>query len=333
MPSLGPREAPRPSRTVEAASQSETVLVLLGPTAVGKSRVAIEVARRLDGEVISADSRAFFQGLDIATDKVPPLARRGVPHHLIDQVEPTGRYDAMAFRQDADRLIGEIAGRGRVPIVCGGGTLYLGAILRGLFAGPAADLALRRDLELLSPAELHARLKTVDPRAAARIHPNDRLRLVRALEVHALTGRPISSWQEEAKPLPYRFIPFGLTREREDHKAAIAARVETMLARGLLAEVEGLRQRGFDRTAQAFRTVGVREAFDFLDGEISEEELEESIVRNTWSLARRQMAWFRADRNVTWIDVTGRSPKDVAHEIATRFAQERGREREETHAG
>jgi tRNA dimethylallyltransferase len=333
MPSLGPREAPRSSPALETADARETVLVLLGPTAVGKSRVAIEVARRLDGEVISADSRAFFRGLDIATDKVPPSDRRGVPHHLIDQVEPTGRYDAMAFRQDADRLIGEIAGRGRVPIVCGGGTLYIGAILRGLFAGPAADLALRRDLELLSPAELHARLKTVDPRAGARIHPHDRVRLVRALEVHALTGRPISAWQEEAKPLPYRFIPFGLTREKEDHKAAIAARVKAMIGHGLVAEVKGLREQGLDRTAQAFRTIGVREAFAFLDGEISEEELEESIVRNTWSLVRRQMAWFHGDKDVAWIDVTGRSPKDVVHEIATRFAQERGRDREETHVG
>jgi len=293
--------------------------VILGPTAVGKSQVAIDAARRLDGEVISADSRAFFRGLDVVTDKVSPPARQGVSHHLIDVVEATGRYDAATFRADVDRLIREIAGRGRLPVVCGGGTLYLGAILRGIFAGPSADFALRRELSAVTSADLHARLAAVDPPTARRIHPNDRVRLVRALEVHALTGRPISSWQAEARPLPYRFVCFGLVREKADHRAAIAARVGAMLQHGLVEEVERLRAQGLGRADQAYRTIGVREAFAFLDGELPQTELAEAIARTTWSLVRRQLAWFRADRDVAWIDVTGRSPEDVAEEIVRRF--------------
>ena len=321
MSAAWPREGSRP--LPPGRTKRETALVLLGPTAVGKSEVAIELGLVLHGEVISADSRAFFRGLDVATDKVRASARRGVPHHLVDVVEATGRYDAAAFCRDADRLIREIAGRGRVPIVCGGGTLYVGAILRGLFAGPSADPDLRRDLETLEPAELHERVRAADPSAAARIHPHDRVRLVRALEVHRLTGRPISAWQAEAKPLPYRFVSFGLEREKEDHRAAIASRVAAMVAAGLVAEVDGLRRAGLGPTAQAFRTIGVPEASAFLDGEISEAEMKERIARNTWSLVRRQTAWFRADEDVAWIDVTGRSAKDVAREIATRFGEAR----------
>jgi tRNA dimethylallyltransferase len=314
-----PQGIPRPAEAPEEREQSGVVLVILGPTAVGKSAVAVEVALRLDGEVISADSRTFFRGLDVATDKPSAAARARVPHHLVDTVEVTGTYDAASFRRDADRLIGEIEGRGRLPILCGGGTLYLGAILRGVFAGPSSDPDLRRGLTSLPSSDLYARLLAVDPPAAKRIHPNDRLRLVRALEVHTLTGRPISSWQEEARPLPYRFLVFGLRRDREDHRAAIAERVRSMIARGLVEEVAGLRERGLDRTAQAYRTIGVREVFAFLDGETTREEMEERIVRNTWSLVRRQTAWFRADRGVVWIDTTGRSPTEVAEEIVSRF--------------
>lgn len=295
------------------------VVVILGPTAVGKSAVAIEVALRLDGEVISADSRAFFRGLDIATDKPSPSSRHGVPHHLIDIADVDGSYDAMAFRRDADRLIRKIRGRGRVPIVAGGGTLYLGAILRGIFTGPSADERVRRRLWERPTGELYARLTKVDPVAAERIHRNDRLRMVRALEVYELTGRPISELQEGAQPLPYRFASFGLRRERKAHRSAIADRVKGMLQSGLIAEVEHLRREGLHREAQAYRTIGVREVFAYLDGEISQEELQERIVRNTWALVRRQMAWFRSEEGVTWIDVTDRTPQGVAAEIVDRL--------------
>ncbi len=294
-------------------------MVILGPTAVGKSAVAIEVATRLDGEVISADSRAFFRGLDIATDKPSCAARRGIPHHGIDIIDIDKSYDAMAFRKDADRLIRQIWKRQHFPLVVGGGTLYLGAILRGLFPGPSADEQVRQRLSHQPPDQLYAQLSEVDPAAAAHIHQNDRLRIVRALEVHHLTGRPISELQQEATPLPYRFVLFGLSRERDDHRARIAARVDRMLERGLVAEVTRLRQEGLNRGHQAYRTIGVREVFAFLDGEILRDQLREALVTNTWALARRQMAWFRNEKDVQWLDVTNRTPDAVAEEIVAQL--------------
>jgi len=294
-------------------------VVILGPTAVGKSSVAIEVAIRLDGEVISADSRAFFRGLDIATDKPSCAARRGVPHHLIDIIDIDESYDAMAFRKDADRLIRQIWKRQHLPLVVGGGALYLGAILRGLFPGPSADEQIRRRLSQQPLDELYTELSEVDPTAAAHIHQNDRLRIVRALEVHHITGRPISELQQEATPLPYRFVLFGLSRERDDHRAGIAARVEGMLERGLVAEVTRLRQEGLNQEHQACRTIGVREVFAFLDGEISRDQLREALITNTWALVRRQMAWFRNEKDVQWIDVTNRAPDAVAEEIVAQL--------------
>ncbi len=289
-----------------------SVLVILGPTGVGKSAVAVEVALRLHGEVISADSRAFFRGLDIATDKPSLELRQRIPHHLIDIVEITGNYDAMAFRTDVGRLIPEIQARGNVPIIAGGGTLYLGAIIHGIFSGPSADFELRAQLNTRPLSELYAKLQQVDPTAAARIHPNDRLRITRALEVHEITGRPISELQREAKPLPYEFSTFGLWMDRDAHRRAIAARVDRMLKEGLIDEVKKLRACGLTPRHQAYRTIGVRETFGYLNGELSYAELREQIVRNTWILVRRQMAWFRRDRNIHWINVTNKATQTVA---------------------
>ena len=296
------------------------VLVILGPTATGKSVVGIEVALRIGGEVISADSRAFFSGLDIATAKPTAAERAGIPHHLIDRVPIDGEYDAMAFRRDVERLILQIEGRGRVPIVVGGGTLYLGAILRGIFEGPAKDEAFRRGLEGVPTEELHRRLSDLDPKGSRSIHPHDRMRIVRALEVYEATGRPIGEWQREARPLPYDFAVFGLKRDRDDHRRAIASRVEGMLRAGLVEEISRLRDGGLLRPGtQAFRTIGVGPVLSYLEGELDGEGLKEGIVRQTWALVRRQIAWFKRERNVTWIDVTGRSAGEVASEIIRRW--------------
>ena len=298
------------------------VVVILGPTGVGKSAVAVELALRIGGEVISADSRAFFRGLDIVADKPSVQVRERVPHHLIDIIEITGSYDAMAFREDVSRLVPEITERGRVPIIAGGGTLYLGAILRGIFTGPSADPEFRARLHARPLSELYAELERVDPAAAARIHPNDRLRIVRALEVYAATGRPISALQQEAEPLPFDFTVFGLRMEREQHRGAITARVDRMLGEGLIDEVRRLRERGLTPRHQAYRTIGVRETFAYLNGELSYDELRARIVRNTWSLARRQLAWFRRDHGVKWIDVTGKAPAMVAETISVEMEKD-----------
>jgi tRNA dimethylallyltransferase len=291
------------------------VLVILGPTAVGKSAVAVELAMMVSGEVISADSRAFFRGLDIVTDKPSVEGHRGIFHHLIDIVPLTGKYDAMAFCNDVARLVPKIRSRGHIPIIVGGGTLYLGAILRGIFTGPSADPALREKLLSKPLDELYARLREVDPEAAARIHENDTLRIVRALEVHTITGQPISDLQKEAKPLPLDFAVFGLRMDREAHRHSIAERVRKMLAGGLINEVRSLPAQGLTPQHQAYRTIGIPETEAFLDGRISRQELEQRLINNTWSLARRQKAWFKRDSEVTWIDVAGRSTQQVVEEM------------------
>jgi len=287
-----------------------SVLVLLGATATGKTAIAVELARRLSGEVISADSRAFFRGLDIVTAKPTGTERAGIPHHLIDNVSLDADYDAMAFRKDVDRLVPEIVGRGAVPILAGGGTLYIRAVLGGLFEGPSKDEAFRAELERVGPKFLHERLSAVDPQAAQAIHPNDRLRLVRALEVHRKTGRPISELQAQAEPLPYDFAIYGLRRDREAHRDAIARRVREMLDAGMIEEVRSLLGGGLTRDMQAYRTIGIPEVAAHLAGETTADEMEAAIVRSTWSLARRQMAWFRCESNVLWLDLAERSVSD-----------------------
>lgn len=297
------------------------VLVLLGPTGVGKTAVGVDVASRIDGEILSADSRAFFAGLDIVTAKPSAAERQGIVHHLIDNVSLCDAYDAMAFRRDVERLIPEIVARGRSPMLVGGGTLYLGAVLRGIFEGPTRNDALRAEMSRRSIGDLYAELAAIDPEAAETIHPNDRLRITRALEVHTLTGRPISAWQTAAAPLPCRFFVVGLRRDRDDHRAAIAVRVRRMLDEGLIAEVRRLRHEGLDPGCQAYRTIGVPEASAYLDGLASENEMEQEIVNRTWGLARRQTAWFRHEKGVSWWNVTGRSVSEVADEIVAAWVR------------
>lgn len=291
------------------------VLVIQGPTASGKTAVAIELALRVNGEVISADSRAFFVGLDIVTAKPMANEQSGIPHHLIDCVPIDGAYDAMAFRSDVERLLPEIRNRHRRPIIAGGGTLYLGSILRGLFEGPEKNEDLRSALRVRSSDDLFRELASVDPEAALRIHPNDRLRVTRALEVYMTTGKPMSEWQTEAKALPEDFLVVGLSCDRAQHRLVIEQRVRSMLELGLIEEVERLRGEGLTPEVQAYRTIGVPEAFDVLDGKISREQFVPIVAARTWQLVRRQMAWFRRDRDVHWIDVTQSTPQDVANQI------------------
>jgi tRNA dimethylallyltransferase len=291
------------------------VIVVLGPTASGKTAVAVELARRSDGEVISADSRAFFAGLDIVTDKPLPPERGDVPHHLIDCVPIDGTYDAMMFRSDVERLLPEIRGRHRQPIIAGGGTLYLGAILHGIFEGPARDDVFRSALKQRTSEDLFRELTATDPRAAERIHPNDRLRMTRALEVYRATGVPISDLQSEAEPIQGDFHVVGLHRDRTEHRALIEERVRRMLDRGVIDEIARLRTMGLSQDAQAFRTIGVPEAFHVLDGDMTREEYVHVVTHRTWQLVRRQMAWFRRDDAVCWIDGTHRTAACVAEQI------------------
>ncbi len=302
-----------------------SVLVVLGPTASGKTSVAIACAQRLGGEIISADSRAFFAGLDIVTDTPTDAQRSDVPHHLIDCIPVLGHYDAMAFRKDVARLIPAIRDRGKVPILAGGGTVYLGAVLRGLFEGPAVDEALREQLADLPLEALHRELQRVDPPAAERIHPNDRLRLMRALEVYRLTGLPMSHWQATARPLDESFVLIGLRRDRDEHRQLIRSRIEQMVKRGVFEEIARLRSSGLRDEVQAYRTIGVPEAFRVLNGEWDEDQFVDVVGHRTWQLVRRQLAWFRRDENVHWIEMTGRSHDDVVAEALAHWNSETGK--------
>jgi tRNA dimethylallyltransferase len=298
-------------------------VLILGPTAVGKSELAVELALRLEGEIISADARAIYKDLNIGTAKPPLHLREKVPHHLIDFLDPTQHYDVMQFRRDVIKAIEEIRARARRPIVVGGSTLYISALTGTLFAGPKADPQIRQRLESQPQEHLRKRLEKIDPEAAQRIHPNDKIRTVRALEVYELTGVPISRWHRESKvPFPYRFTKIGLTLDRKILYERINARVDQMMAQGLLEEAKTLRER-LTPQMPAYRTIGYEELFQYLDGKISYEEAVRLIKKHTREYAKRQLIYFKRERDVHWIDVTGRSPEHVLHE-ALRILQELG---------
>lgn len=292
-----------------------TVLLLLGPTASGKSTVAGEVAERVGGEIISADARAIFRGLEIGTDR--PLAEvlDRVPHHLVGVLDPGQPYDAVRFRRDCERLVTEVHARGRRTIVVGGSTLYVRALTRGLFPGPGADRELRAGLARQPLSDLRAELERVDTASASRIHPADRVRLVRALEVHHLTGRPLSaSWGTE-KAFPWVLVKVGLTVDRVEARRRIEDRVARMFIRGLVEEARRLWELGLPPDAPAVRTIGYQELFPYFAGEYNLGEAQRRIVRNTRAYARRQLAFFRSEADVRWLDVTRLPPREAAAEV------------------
>lgn len=289
----------------------QSSILILGPTAVGKSELAVALAQRIAGEVISADARAIYRDLTIGTAKPPAHLREKVPHHLIDFLDPTERYDVMRFRRDALTAIEEIRAQGKMPIVVGGSTLYISVLTGTFFAGPKADPQLRRRLESQPQEQLRQRLEAVDPEAAQRIHPNDKIRTVRALEVYELTGVPISRWQRESKvPFPYRFTKIGLTLNRRVLYERINARVDRMIAQGLLEEAKALKEK-LTPQMPAYRTIGYEEFFAYLDGKISYDEAVRLIKKHTREYARRQLIYFKREPDVHWIDVTGKSLEEV----------------------
>jgi tRNA dimethylallyltransferase len=286
--------------------EAAVLVVILGPTAVGKSRVAVDLAMRFGGEIIGADSIQVYRGFDIGTDKPDAAARRGVPHHLIDCVDPEVQYTAADFVRDALAAAGDIAGRGRLPFVAGGTGLYLKALLDGLFPGPGRDPAVRAALEVEAREHgldrLFRRLAAIDPAYAAKIRDKDRVRIIRALEVHAATGRPISEhFPETRSPVAgRRVVCLGLALDRTALVRRIDDRVERMFARGLVDEVRGLLARGVPEAAPPFRALGYRYVRRLLRGEISLPEAVSLTRIDTRRYAKRQMTWFRKMAGVTW---------------------------------
>jgi tRNA dimethylallyltransferase len=282
------------------------LVAIVGPTASGKSALALRLALERSGEIVSCDSLQVYRGLDIGSAKATPAERALVRHHLVDVADPDGAFSAAEYALLARAALDDIRGRGRVPIVAGGTGLYLRALLEGLFEGPSRDEALRRRLETLAErrgdARLHRLLLHVDPEAAARIRPRDRVRTVRALEVYWSTGRSITEQQRAgAEPLRgFRTLVIGLDPDRAALRAAVAARTRRMLEQGLLDEVRGLLDRFGDAGLRPLQAIGYRQALAVLRGDLTLAEAETAIVTDTMRFAKRQMTWFRHQADVRW---------------------------------
>ncbi|HDT14148.1 MAG TPA: tRNA (adenosine(37)-N6)-dimethylallyltransferase MiaA [Candidatus Aminicenantes bacterium] len=287
-------------------AEAPVLVVLVGPTAVGKSRVAVDLARRFGGEVVSGDSIQVYRGFDIGTDKPGPEVRQGVPHHLIDIVGPEVQYTAADFVRDALAAAGGIAARGRLPIVAGGTGLYIKALVDGLFPGAGRDPEVRAALEAEARERgleaLFRRLEAADPAYARKIRGHDRIRVIRALEVLATTGRPLSEhFRETRSPIEGRtIVRLGLRLDRQVLCRRIDERVERMFARGLVEEVRGLLAAGVPETAPPFRALGYSQVLRHLRGELGRGETAALTKTATRQYAKRQMTWFRKMDGIAW---------------------------------
>ena len=278
-------------------------IFLMGPTASGKTALSVQLAQKLNAEIISVDSALVFKGMDIGTAKPTLEERAGIPHHLIDILDPTESFSTGAFRRQALALMTDITARGKIPLLVGGTMLYFNALYHGLAQLPSADDAVRAQLnaqvQAIGKEAMHAKLQLVDPVAAARIHPNDPQRVQRALEVYELTGKSMTQLHAEAQveEIPYQKIKLIIApRDRAVLHEKIALRFKLMLQQGLVAEVEALYQRG-DLTVQmpSMRAVGYRQVWSYLEGEINAEEMLETGIIATRQLAKRQFTWLRRE--------------------------------------
>lgn len=282
------------------------LIAVVGPTAAGKSAAALRFAADAGGEIVSCDSLQVYRGLDIGSAKATAPERAAVPHHLLDVVEPDALFSAAEYARLARAAVGEIAARGRLPVVVGGTGLYLRALLHGLFEGPARDEPFRARLARFvarrGGARLHAVLARVDPESAARIAPRDEVRVVRALEVFRATGRPLTAHHRGGAPAleGFRVHVIGLAPPRDALRAAVARRTDAMFAAGLLAEVRGLLGRGFAPDLRPLRAIGYRQAVEVVLGRQDEADARRDMVASTMQYAKRQLTWFRHQTDAVW---------------------------------
>jgi tRNA dimethylallyltransferase len=301
-------------------SDAKAPVLIAGPTASGKSAVAMELARLLDGEIISVDSMQVYRGMDIGTAKPGPEDRRQVAHHLIDMAEPSQPFDAAQFAAAARQSLAQIQSRGHLPIFCGGTGLYFNAFLHGLGGAPQSNPALRAELESTPLEILLAELDQADPETARRIDRQNPRRVIRAMEVIRLTGRPYSQqracWTDSSATPP----AFGLSRDVEDLRNRINRRVDAMFASGLVVETRALLSRGLADNRTALQALGYRQVYEHLHGGPPLEQTIEQVKIKTRQFAKRQMAWFRHQMKIEWIEARpDASPADLAAEIARRL--------------
>ena len=296
------------------------VLMIVGPTAVGKTAVSLRLAEAHSSEIVSADSRQVYRYMDIGTAKPTAAELAEIPHHFISTQNPDEYYSAGQYGREARQCIGLLQQKGVHPVVVGGSGFYIRALVDGLFAPKISDPGVkekwRRRIESDGKEAVFAALAKVDPVTAGRLHINDTQRIVRALEVFEITGRPISDYRQQ-EAIPPRFCPLfvGLKLPREVLYHRIDERVDEMIKAGLVDEVESLKQRGYGPELNSLRTVGYAEVFDYLSGLISKEEMVELIKRHTRQYAKRQMTWFRRDERIHWLAADDKSAEEIADEI------------------
>lgn len=295
---------------VESLSMSSNfnkIVFIVGPTGVGKSSVALELASQINGEIVSADSMQVYRELTVASDKPTLEMQKQVPHHMVDVVSVEEEFDVVKFRDMSEEAIKEILALKKIPIVVGGSGMYVSVLLDGIFADVGRDDVLRTRFEKLAELEgneaLHQRLRSIDPDAAAKIHPNDLKRIVRAMEVFAITGKPISQLQKKREGLwgQYNIVLFGLIREREELYRRVEERIDCMFASGLIEEIRDIQNKQLTRTVQGL--IGIPEVKGFLDGEYNLDRAKYLMKRNTRHYVKRQLTWFRKEERIQWIDV------------------------------
>jgi tRNA dimethylallyltransferase len=283
------------------------VIVICGPTAVGKTAAGIEVARAVGGEIVGADSMQVYRYMDIGTAKPTAAEQAAVRHHLIDVVDPDEPFDAADYMALGRQALSQLLRRGKTPVVVGGTGLYIKALLYGLFRSDARDPAvrarLRAEAESQGAAALHARLIQCDPPTAGRLHPNDTVRILRALEVFEVTGRPISALQREHRfgDAPFHALKMGLSLDRETIYRRIDRRVEAMIATGLEEEVRMLLARGYGPHLKPMQSIGYSHMAAFIAGAVNRAECIRTVQRDTRRFAKRQLTWFRADPDIRWM--------------------------------
>jgi tRNA dimethylallyltransferase len=290
------------------------LIIVQGPTASGKSELAVRLAELFSGEVVNADSMQVYRSMDIGTAKPSADQLRRVPHHLLDIVDPDQTFSAADFCREAEKVIGDITRRGKNIFVCGGTGLYIRALTKGLMDSPPGDAALRTELKDLAAREgnaaLHRHLREVDPLSAERIHPNDQFRIIRALEVYQMTGRPISALRGEHRfeTVRYDYRKIAVSMDRESLYRNIDNRVDSMIRNGFLDEVKTLLAAGYSPRLKPMRSLGYRHLCDYLEGALSLEDAIAAMKRDTRRYAKRQLTWFNQDSEIKWIEY----PENVA---------------------
>lgn len=302
----------------------DRLVVIAGPTAVGKSAVAVELARMINGEIISGDSVQVYRRLDIGSAKVTAAEQQGIPHFMLDILDPEAEFSVAMFQETVRGYIRKINGRGKIPILVGGTGLYIRSVIDPYeFPETGEDKEIRLKLQALAEREgreaVHSLLAKVDPVSAQRLHPNDLTRVVRALEVYHLTGSPFSNYQngvQNAGPSEYKLAFFGLTAERSVLYERINQRVDAMLAQGLLDEVKSLLADGVYPFSQSLRSIGYRHAVQYLRGMLSEQEMVRLLKRDTRRFAKRQLTWFNRDERIQWFYTDTQGLKEIASQMA-----------------